>query len=187
MISAVVSIYLITSTTIPQIPVLVLRPECGARFAPSVHDDLRSKTDFPYPYFRCRKRGYFRFRILPNHLAFFFLSLVTEWKHLLAFTLTHILYFLWQAMRNWPILLFLFLEVSRNTLFLFSQRETTWQYIHICIMKILPTWPRESLFRLHLNGSSGSHWRSAAWLFLSSTSVFCLFFLYCIFFSDISL
>ena len=39
-ISAVVSIYLITSTTVPQIPVLVLRPEFGARFAPSVHDDI---------------------------------------------------------------------------------------------------------------------------------------------------
>ena len=38
-ISAVVSIY-ITSTTVPQIPVLVLRPEFGARFAPSVHDDI---------------------------------------------------------------------------------------------------------------------------------------------------
>ena len=39
-ISAVVSIYLITSTTIPQIPVLVPRPEFCARFAPSVHDDI---------------------------------------------------------------------------------------------------------------------------------------------------
>ena len=94
---------------------------------PSVHDDLCSKTNFPYPYFRCRKRSYFRFRILTNHLTFFFLSLVTECKHLLAFTLTHILYFLRQAVRNWPILLFLFLAVSRNTLFLFSQWATTWQ------------------------------------------------------------
>ena len=39
-ISAVVSIYLITSTTVPQIPVLLLRPEFGTRFAPSVHDDI---------------------------------------------------------------------------------------------------------------------------------------------------
>ena len=70
-ILAVVSIYLITSTIVPQIPVLVLRPEFGARFAPSVPDDLCSTTNFPYPYFRCRKRGYFRFRILANHLAFF--------------------------------------------------------------------------------------------------------------------
>ena len=122
-ISAVVSIYLITSTTVPQILVLVLRPEFGARFAPSIHDDLCYKTNFPYPYYCCQKWGYFRFRILANHLAFFFLSLVTECKHLLAFTLTHILYFLQQAVRNRPILLFLFLAVSRNTLFLFSQWE----------------------------------------------------------------
>ena len=45
-ISAVVSIYLITSTTVPQVPVLVLRPEFGTRIAPSVHDNLCSKTDF---------------------------------------------------------------------------------------------------------------------------------------------
>ena len=62
-ISAVVSIYLITSTTVPEIPVLVLRPEFGARFAPSVHDDLCSKTHFLIPHFRWRnpKTGlYFR-------------------------------------------------------------------------------------------------------------------------------
>ena len=29
------------------------------------------KTDFPYPYFRCRKGGYFRLRTLANYLAFF--------------------------------------------------------------------------------------------------------------------
>ncbi len=39
-ISAVVSIYLITSTTVLQILVLVLRPEFGTRFAPSVHGDI---------------------------------------------------------------------------------------------------------------------------------------------------
>ena len=112
---------------------------------PSVHDGLCSKTDFPYPYFRCRKRGYFRFRILANHLAFFFPSLVTECKHLLTFTRTHILYFHGQAGRSWPTLLFLFLAVSlwrptnsntgdsRNSLFLFSQWETMWQYIYIYI------------------------------------------------------
>ena len=43
-ISVVVSIYLITSTTVPQIPILGLRPEFGTRFAPSVHNDLCSKN-----------------------------------------------------------------------------------------------------------------------------------------------
>ena len=94
--------------------------------------------------------GYFRFGILANHLASIFFSVrrllrtticpvspffihpVTECKHLLAFTLTHILYFLRQAGRSSPTLLFLFLAViwqpansntegCRNSLFLFSQ------------------------------------------------------------------
>ena len=45
--------------------------------APTVHDDLCSKTDFLYPYFRWWKKGsYFRFRVLANHLAsIFFLPL----------------------------------------------------------------------------------------------------------------
>ena len=80
-ISAVVSIYLITSTTVPQIPVLVLRPEFSARFSPSVHDDLCSKTDFLYPYFRWRKKlplppeGFsqsFSFYLLPPPVRRFF-------------------------------------------------------------------------------------------------------------------
>ena len=47
-ISAVVSIYLIISTTVPQIPVLMLHPEFGMR---SIHRDLCPKTDFFIPYF----------------------------------------------------------------------------------------------------------------------------------------
>ena len=39
-ISAAVSIYLITLTTVLKIPVLVFRPEFGTRFVPSVHDDI---------------------------------------------------------------------------------------------------------------------------------------------------
>ena len=47
-ISAVVSIYLIISTTVPKIPVLMLHPEFGIR---SIHHDLCPKTDFLIPYF----------------------------------------------------------------------------------------------------------------------------------------
>ena len=77
----------------------------------SVHRDLCSKTDFLFPYFRWREEGatslfFFFFGPSQSFSFFFFLSLVTECKHLLAFTLTHILYFLRQAVRNWPILLF---------------------------------------------------------------------------------
>ena len=78
-ISVVVSVYLITSTTVLQIPVLVLRPEFGARFAPSVHDDLCSQTDFLYPYFRWRKKlpfppsgQSFSFYLLPSLVRRFF-------------------------------------------------------------------------------------------------------------------
>ena len=98
-ISAVVSIYLITSTTVPQIPVL-------ARDSPHLFTTIPFfKTDFLNPYFRWRKVGYhFRSRALANHLAFFLpfpgdslglLSIhpVTECKHLLAFILTWICYF----------------------------------------------------------------------------------------------
>ena len=95
---------------------------------PSVHDDISFQNWFSYSLFPLMaKGGYFRFRILANHLASFFFPVrrllrtticpvypffihpVTECKHLLAFTLTHILYFLWQAGRSWPTLLFLFL------------------------------------------------------------------------------
>ena len=117
----------------------------------STHGDLIFKNWFSYSLFPLTaKGGYFRFRILANHLAAFFFPVrrllrtticpvypffihpVRESKHLLAFTLTHILYFLRQAGRSWPTLLFLFLAViwrpgnsntegSRNSLFLFSQ------------------------------------------------------------------
>ena len=53
-ISAVVSRYLITSTTVPQIPVLVLHSEFGIR---SIHRELCPKTDFLIPFFRWRKKG----------------------------------------------------------------------------------------------------------------------------------
>ena len=58
---------------------------------------------FPYPYFRWRKGGYFRFRVLANHIASFFCQAIlsdyylfhpiTECKHLLASILTWICYF----------------------------------------------------------------------------------------------
>ena len=98
----------------------------GPRFAPSAHGDICLQNWFSYSLFPLTaKGGYFRFRILANHLASFFFPVrrllrtticpvypffihpVTECKHL--FTLTHILYFLWQAGRSWPTLLFLFL------------------------------------------------------------------------------
>ena len=69
-ISAVVSIYLITSTTVPQIPVLILHPEFGLR---SIHHDLCPKTDFSYFLFPLTEEGgYFRFGVLANHLAFIY-------------------------------------------------------------------------------------------------------------------
>ena len=73
-ISAVVSIYLIISTTVPQIPVLMHHPEFGMR---SIHHDLCPKTYFLIPYFRWRKKGAISaFGILANHLvSIFFLPL----------------------------------------------------------------------------------------------------------------
>ena len=56
-ISAVVSVYLITSTTVPQIPVLVLRPEFGTRFAPSVHDDISLRNWYSLPLFMLTEEG----------------------------------------------------------------------------------------------------------------------------------
>ena len=123
----------------------------GPRFTPSVHDDISLQNWYSLPLFPLMEEGsYFRFGILANHFTFFFpvrrllrtticpvypffIHPVTECKHLLAFTLTHILYFLWQTGRSWPTLLFLFLVVSllrlansntegsKNSLFLFSQ------------------------------------------------------------------
>ena len=119
-----------------------LHPEFGREIRPhlftttSVPKNWFSFTLFPLTERRC----HFRFRVLDNHLAAIFFPPVTECKHLLAFTLTHILYFHGQAGRSWPTLLFLFLAVSlwrptnsntrdsRNSLFLFSQWETTWHY-----------------------------------------------------------
>ena len=49
---------------------LLLHPEFCTRFTPSVHNDISAKL-FPYPYFRWQERGYFRFRVLANHLVFF--------------------------------------------------------------------------------------------------------------------
>ena len=67
-ISAVVSRYLITPTTVPQILVLVLHPEFGIR---SIHRDLCPKTHFSYFLFALTEEGgYFRFGVLANHLAF---------------------------------------------------------------------------------------------------------------------
>ena len=64
------------------------------------------KLIFLFPTSADGRSSHFRLLVIVNHLAFFFLSLVTKCKHLLASTLTHIFYFLRQAMRNWPILLF---------------------------------------------------------------------------------
>ena len=117
-----------------------LYPEFGARFASicsrrPLFQNWFSFTLFPLTERRC----HFRFRVLANHLAsIFFLSLVTECKHLLAFTLTHILYFIPQAVKNWPILLFclyghslggLLIQTRRgrgHSLSLSPQWSTTW-------------------------------------------------------------
>ena len=110
--------------------------------------DIRSHVHSRWPHLQnwfsftlfllTERRCHFRFRVLANHLAFFFLSLVTVCKHLLAFTLTHILYFLRQAVRNWPILLFslnghsldgLLIQTRRgrgHSLSLSLQWSTTW-------------------------------------------------------------
>ena len=156
-ISVVVSIYLITSTTVPQIPVLVLRPEFGTRIAPSVHDDLCSKNWFSYSLFPLTEEGgYFRFwdssqsfgfYLLPSPVRRFvraticpcipfFTHPVTKYKHLLVSILTWICY-----LRNWPTLSLLMVILwrlvnsntrdSRHSLFLFSQWETTWHYDNI--------------------------------------------------------
>ena len=50
------------------------------------------KLIFLFPISTYEKGSYFRFRILANHYPFFFLSLVTECKHLLTFILTWIYY-----------------------------------------------------------------------------------------------
>ena len=76
------------------------RPICSRR-------SLSQNWFFFFPVSADERSSHFCLRVLANHLAsIFFLSLVTKCKHLLAFTLTHILYFLRQVVRNWPILLF---------------------------------------------------------------------------------
>ena len=103
----------------------------GPRFTPSVHGDISLQNWFSFTLFPLtERRCHFRFRVLANHFASFFFPVrrllrtsiclvypffihpVTECKHLLAFTLTHILYFFRQAGRSWPTLRFLFLTVS---------------------------------------------------------------------------
>ena len=56
-ISAAVSKYLITSTTGLKIPVLLLRPEFGTRFAPSVHDDICLQNSISLSLFPPTKKG----------------------------------------------------------------------------------------------------------------------------------
>ena len=51
-----------------------------------VYGGLRPLNLFPYSYFRWRKGGYFRFRVLANHLdSFFFLLPVSRFVGLLSF------------------------------------------------------------------------------------------------------
>ena len=129
-----VSIYLIISTTVPQIPVLMLHPEFGMR---SIHHDLCPKTDFLIPQFPLTEEGgYFRFwdssqsfdfYLLPSPVRRFvrapicpctpfFTHLVTKYKHLLISILTWICY-----LRNWPRFLFqwsvlgLLIQIRRNS------------------------------------------------------------------------
>ena len=74
-ILVVVSIYLIISATVPKIPVLVLRPEFGTKFAPYFYDDISLQNWYSLPLFPLtEERGYFRFRILANHFASIFFS-----------------------------------------------------------------------------------------------------------------
>ena len=151
-ISAVVSIYLITSTTVSQIPVLMLRPEFGTRIAPSVHDDLFQNWPFPSQLPLTEEGGHLRswdssqsfgFYLLPSPVwrfvraiicpcTPFFTHPVTKYKHLLVFILTWICY-----LRNWPRFLFqqsvlgLLIQTRRNSSnppLLLSQWETTWHY-----------------------------------------------------------
>ena len=137
--------YLLTTTSLFK---TLLHPEWGMRFR---SPRPLFQNSFSYSLFPLTvKGGYFRFWIPANHPAslffpvrrllrttrcpvyLFFIHPLTECKHLLAFNLTHILYFLRQAGRSWTTLLFLFLAViwrpansntegSRNSLFLFSQ------------------------------------------------------------------
>ena len=142
-ISAVVSIYLITSITVPQIPVLVLRPEFGARFAPSVHDDISLQNQYPLPLFPLtERRCHFRFRVLANRFASIFLLPMSGDSLGLLFLFTRVrlqstdnpYFFLSStAGRSWPTFFMTLLTVnlwrpansntegSRNSLFLFSQ------------------------------------------------------------------
>ena len=96
----------------------------------SVHHEPCLTTDFLFSLFSLtgRKR-HFRFRVPANHLAStFFLpvsgdpSEVTEYQHLLVSTLTHILYFD-------GLLLLIHARGIVVILFLYSQWDTTWQYV----------------------------------------------------------
>ena len=91
MILAVVSIYLITSTTVSQIPVLVLCPELGTRFAPICSPQhLSSKLIFSTPISAVGRRCHFCFRVLVNHFAsIFFLPLSDDSLGLLSLSPGH--------------------------------------------------------------------------------------------------
>ena len=115
-ISAAVSLYLITSATVLKVPVQLLRPESGTRFAHLFTGTSVFKTDFLIPISADEKGCYFCFRILFNHLASFFCQAirsdyylfhsVTECKHLLAFILTRICYLGREELTYIPIPLF---------------------------------------------------------------------------------
>ena len=102
-----------------------IRPICSRR---PQFQNWFSFTLFPLTGRMC----HFRFRVLANHLASIFFPPVAECKDLLVSILTWIRY-----LRNWPRFLFqwsvlgLLIQTRRdcsNSLFLFSQWKTTWQY-----------------------------------------------------------
>ena len=103
-----------------------------------------SKTDFPYPYFRCLKGGYIRFRLLANHFAFI-LPFPGHWMQtsvgfhsdphsLLSPTgrskLTYITILFFLPVSLWRLLIQTRSD-SRNSLFLSSQWKTTWHFAHL--------------------------------------------------------
>ena len=118
-----------------------------ARDSPrSVHTDLCSKNRFSFTLFPLtERRCHFRFRVLANHLAsIFFLPLLGDSLGLLSLWSGHRVTSCWLSLwptfftfpdRPWGIDLYHYplLAVSRNTLFLFSQWETTWQYAEVSL------------------------------------------------------